>query len=203
MPRVSRRGETERTWPDYRGACDPVISDSLAAVLAAVGHAGEVAVSDFTPDFRVQSIAFGGPLFVPGPPFDDEWQIRGVDTDGADRRPVGVVVMGGASRGYPTVRTTEGHEQPLFVEVANLLSSSVVRGDIALPLTITVTERSLEFAVEGERVAFQVLESGIAWRVRASIDGRNLSAAGIGPLPEALSFSTVVDIEALPPARFG
>lgn len=138
-------------------------------------------------------------MFVPA--WSDDWQIRGVDrTDG---RPSGVVVFGGQGADYPDVRTTDAaSQQPLWVDVSNVLQASVSRGHLELPLAVIVTDREEEFMVAGQPVQFSVLTSATAWRITAVLGARILSAAGQGTLPEGLAFDVVTDLAGLPDSRF-
>ena len=151
---------------------------------------------------RTEALRFGAPIFVPDSP-DAEWVVAGIDTNGANRDPVAVLVFGAKRDEWPSVRTSErGEDEPLFIQVANILSSSVRHGPVSLPLSITVTERDSDLLVDGEPYRCRILETESAWRATATVDGRVLSAAGAGNVPEPLAFARLTDLEAADDSRF-
>lgn len=151
---------------------------------------------------RTNTIRFGPPLFVPSPSFDDEWQVRGVN-GGPDSEPSGILIFSGSRRGYLDVMTTTiDVDQPSFVEVNNIVGASISGEDISFPFSVTVSARQLELPVDDAPIEFQVLETGKAWRLKAVIQNRVLSAAGRGALPHDLAFRVVTEISSLPVSRF-
>lgn len=113
-------------------------------------------------------------------------------------------MIGGPRSGYCDVRTiAEDNDAPRFLDVKNVLQAAVPQGEVSLPMTVTVTERSVELPVDEEEVDFLALETASSWRLKAYLHGRILEAAGLGVLPPGVAFSTVRDVQTLPRARFG
>ena len=59
----------------------------------------------------------------------------------------------------------------------------------------------VELSVDNSPVVFEVLETGRAWRVKASVGGRVLTAAGVDTLPAGLAFALIQDPGALHSSR--
>jgi len=151
--------------------------------------------------YKHAAVSFGPPIFVPVSTGGD-WVVVGIESDRG--RPSGAVVFGSwdeTSRGE--VRTSDrARDQPLFIDVANVLSASVPRGEVSLPFTVTVKGREYDLLVDGEAVPARLLASESGWRVTADIDGRVVSAAGVGAVPEGLELARLRDIESVPGDRF-
>jgi hypothetical protein len=152
------------------------------------------------------AIEWGPPLFVPAASLTDEWTVRAVNEDRSNghRSIVEAVVLGNAGPDeWLDIRTLAERRDTPQTDVANVLCGSVGE-EIVLPLTLTVSQRTVVARVDGEPVEFEVLETSESWRAVAEVDGRTITAASRQGAftPENLALERVIDIAALPASRF-
>lgn len=154
-------------------------------------------------DTRDQAIAFGAPIFVPGPSFVGEWYVNGVATTN-DGVPVHVSADARSGRDRLRIQTsTDELYRNMHVIVSQLLARSVPDAP-PLPLTVTVSEREVTARVDDEVVSFRLIETEVEWRATTALDGRVVVVAGRHAAfnPDEFTLARVTDVAALPRALF-
>jgi hypothetical protein len=149
---------------------------------------------------------FGPPLFVPIGLAGAAWSITGIA-----RGPTAAHTIHVRTSALPSaiqVDTSIPRRTPSLGFVVSNVIHRAIPPDVTLPFTITVAERRVDLAVDGQLVPFQVVEAADSWWASATIGGRLVEISASALAPEEIELRQVSDLteltsERLPQHRHG